>query len=135
MLMPESSVLRAARALGAGLLLALGSHAATAQMLPATNGQPVDFMTLTSIEAPTKKMAKLLFAPAFDGRTEVQLASVGAFSSATILEQLRQNNETLTKTLGELSVAGWELIQVSPAPLTADKGVITTRYLLRKARN
>ena len=133
--MPASFLFRAARALGTGLLLVLSSYAASAQMLPATNGQPVDFMTLTSIEAPTKKMAKLLFAPAFNGRTEVQLASVGAFSTATILEQLRQNNETLTKTLGELSVAGWELIQVSPAPLTVDKDVVTTRYLLRKAKN
>lgn len=133
--MPPFLNFRTGRALGAGLLLALSSHAASAQMLPAANGQPVDFMTLTSIEAPTKKMAKLLFAPAFNGRTEVQLESVGAFSTATILEQLRQNNETLTKTLGELSVAGWELIQVSPAPLTVDKDVVTTRYLLRKAKS
>jgi hypothetical protein len=133
--MPSLFSFRAVRALGAGLLVALGSHAASAQMLPATNGQPLDFMTLTSIEAPTKKMAKLLFAPAFNGRTEIQLESVGAFSTATILEQLRQNNETLTKALGELSAAGWELIQVSPAPLTVDKDVVTTRYLLRKAKN
>ena len=116
------------------MLLALGSHAAAAQMLPTATGQAHDFMTLTSIEAPTKKMAKLLFAPAFNGRTEVQLESVIAFSSATILEQLRHNNEMLTQTLGELSAAGWELIQVSPAPLAFDKDVATTRYLLRRAR-
>lgn len=123
------------RASSISLLLALGSHAAAAQMLPAANGQPLDFMTLTSIEAPTKKMAKLLFAPAFKGRTEVQLESVGALSTATLLEQLRQNNETLTRALGELSAAGWELIQVSPAPLTVDKDVFVTRYLLRKAKS
>ena len=133
--MPPAFSFRAGRALGAGFLLALGSHAAAAQLLPATNGQLLEFMTLTSIEAPTKKMAKLLFAPAFNGRTEIQLESVGAFSTATILEQLRQNNETLTKALGELSAAGWELIQVSPAPLTVDKDIFTTRYLLRKAKN
>ena len=133
--MPPLFSFRAVRALGAAFLVALGSHAASAQMLPATTGQPLEFMTLTSIEAPTKKMAKLLFAPAFNGRTEVQLESVGAISTAAILEQLRQNNETLTKALGELSAAGWELIQVSPAPLTVDKDVVTTRYLLRKAKS
>jgi len=80
-------------------------------------------------------MAKLLFAPAFNGHTEIQLETVGAISSAAVLEQLRQNNEILTRALGELSAAGWELIQVSPAPLTFDKDVATTRYLLRKAKN
>jgi hypothetical protein len=133
--MPHLFSFRAVRALGVALLLALGSHAANAQMLPATTGQRLEFMTLTSIEAPTKKMAKLLFAPAFNGRTEVQLESVGAISTAAILEQLRQNNETLTNALGELSAAGWELIQVSPAPLAVDKDVVTTRYLLRKAKS
>jgi len=133
--MCHSSIFRAGRALGVALLLALGSQSAAAQMLPAANAQKHDFMTLTSIEAPTKKMAKLLFAPAFNGHTEIQLRTVGALSSTAVLEQLRQNNETLTQTLGELSAAGWELIQVSPAPLTVDKDVATTRYLLRKVKS
>jgi hypothetical protein len=132
--MHRSFLLRTGRAVAVGLFLALGSQSAAAQMLPATNAQKHSFMTLTSIEAPTRKMAKLLFAPAFNGRTETQLESVGALSAATVLEQVRRNNETLAQTLGELSAAGWELIQVSPAPLIADKDVATTRYLLRKAK-
>jgi hypothetical protein len=130
-----SFIFRAGRALALVLLLALGSQSAAAQLLPSANAQKHDFMTLTSIEAPTKKMAKLLFAPAFNGHTEIQLRTVGALSSNAVLEQLRQNNETLTQTLGELSAAGWELIQVSPAPLAFDKDVATTRYLLRKAKS
>ncbi len=87
------------------------------------------------VEAPTKNMAKLLIAPAFNGRTEVQLEPAGGFSAATILERVRHNNEVLAQSLGELSGAGWELIQVSPAPLVVDKTVTATRYLLRKAKN
>ena len=132
--MHSAVLLRAGRTLAVGLFLALGSQAAAAQLLPAANAQKQIFMTLTSIEAPTRKMAKLLFAPAFNGHTEIQLEAVGALSAATVLEQLRQNNETLAQTLGELSAAGWELVQVSPAPLMADKDVATTRYLLRKAK-
>lgn len=123
------------RALGVALLIALSSRPAAAQLLPAASGRTYDFLTVTTLEAPTKNMAKLLFAPAFNGRTEIQLESVGAFSASAVLEQLRHNNETLTQSLGELSVAGWELIQVAPAPLAADKSVATTRYLFRRAKN
>jgi hypothetical protein len=134
-LMRLSSVFNSWRALGVGLLLAIGSQPAAAQLLPSAKAQTYDFLTVTTIEASTKKMAKLLFAPAFNGRTEVQLETIGALSTASLLEQLRRNNELLTQNLSELSAAGWELIQVSPTPLTADKDVATTRYLLRKAKN
>jgi hypothetical protein len=133
--MPFSSVFNAGRALGVGLLLIIGSPPATAQLLPAGHAQAYDFLTVTTIEAPTKKMAKLLFAPAFNGRTEIQLESIGALSAASLLEQLRHNNELLAQSLGELSAAGWELLQVSPAPFVGDKAVTTTRYLFRKAKS
>jgi hypothetical protein len=123
------------RALGVCLLLGAGSRPAVAQLLPAARGQVYSFMTVTTIEAPTKNMAKLLFAPAFNGQTEIQLDAVGAFSTAAILEQLRHNNETISQNLSELSAAGWELIQVAPTPLSVDKSVVTTRYLLRKAKS
>lgn len=122
------------RALGVGLLLATGHQPAAAQLLPATHAQAYDFLLVTTIEASTRKMAKLLFAPAFQGRTEIQLESIGSLSSASLLEQLRQNNEVVAQTLGELSAAGWELIQVATAPFTGDRDVTTTRYLLRKAK-
>lgn len=122
------------RALGVCLLLAIGSQPAAAQLLPLAQAPAYDFLTVTAIEAPNKKMAKLLFAPSFNGRTEVQFEAMGALSTASLLEQLRRNNELLTQNLGELSAAGWELIQAFPAPFVADKDVVTTRYLLRKAK-
>jgi hypothetical protein len=133
--MPFLSTRNAWRALAAGLCMALSYSPAAAQMLASAHAQTYDFLTVTAIEAPTRNMAKLLFSPAVNGRNEIQLEPVGAFSSATLLEQLRHNNELLVQSLGELSAAGWELIQVSPAPLTVDKNVATTRYLLRKAKS
>ncbi|MDO7884813.1 hypothetical protein [Hymenobacter cheonanensis] len=123
------------RALGMSLALALSSQLAAAQLLASTRGQAYDFLTVTAIESPTRNMAKLLFTPAFNGHTELQLDAVGAFSSATILDQLRHNEEVVTQSLGDLSAAGWELIQVATTPLAADKNVSTTRYLLRKAKS
>ncbi len=129
------SLLTSWRALGVGVLLATGSQPAAAQLLPAAHAQAYDFLVVTAIEAPAKNLAKLLIAPAFNGRTEIQLEPVGGFSAATILERARHNDELLAQSLSELSVAGWELIQVAPAPFLADKTVSATRYLLRKAKS
>jgi len=122
-------------ALGVGLSLALGSQPAAAQLLAPTHGQTYSFLTVTAIESPTKNMAKLLFTPAFNGHSEVPLEAVGAFSSAAVLAQLRHNEEIITQSLGDLSAAGWELIQVMPVPFSFDKSVTTSRYLLRKAKS
>lgn len=118
----------------AGLLLALGRPAA-AQLLAPGQAKAYDFLTVTMVESTAKSLSKLLIAPAFNGRTEIQLDAVAAFSPSTRLDQLRRNNEVLTQSLGELSAAGWELIQVSPATLATDKDVSVTRYLLRKAKS
>ena len=113
-------------------LLLLASRPAAAQLLPvASSTQVFDFMTLTALDSPLKNMARLLFAPAFNGRSEVQLEDIGALPG-TRLEHLRHNNELLSQTLGELSAAGWELIEVHSAPFIADKDILTTRYLLRR---
>jgi len=121
--------------LALGLGLALGGQPAAAQLLAPAHGQTYNFLTVTALESPTKNMAKLLFTPAFNGRSEIPLEAVGAFSSAAVLEQLRHNEEVITQSLGDLSAAGWELIQVMPVPFSFDKSVTTTRYLLRKAKN
>lgn len=134
-LMRFSSFCYSWRALGLGLCLALGSQPAAAQLLAPTHNQTYTFLTVTALESSSKNMAKLLFTPAFNGHSELPLEPVGAFSSAAVLEQLRHNEEVVTQSLGELSAAGWELIQVMPTPFSPDKNVIATRYLLRKAKN
>lgn len=123
------------RSLGVGLLLALASRPAAAQLIAPATARSYDFLTITVVESSTKSLAKLLLAPAFNGRTEIQLEAQSGFLSTTRLEHLRRNEEVLTQSLGELSAAGWELIQVASAPLITDKDVATTRYLLRKAKS
>ena len=118
----------------AGLLLALGGRPAAAQLLAPSQARAYNFLTVTMVESTAKSLSKLLIAPAFNGRTEIQLDAVAAFIPSTRLDQLRRNNEVLTQCLGELSAAGWELIQVSPATLATDKDVSVTRYLLRNAK-
>ncbi|MEJ7659804.1 MAG: hypothetical protein WKG07_09335 [Hymenobacter sp.] len=57
-----------------------------------------------------------------------------AFSASSTLEKLRHNDAVLTQSLSELSVAGWELVQVTQSALPLDRDTSVTRYLLRKAR-
>ena len=118
----------------AGWLLALTPGPAAAQLLAPVATQTYSFLTVTMVESTAKSLSKLLIAPAFNGRTEIQLDAQAAFLPGNRLDQLRHNNEVLSQSLSELSAAGWELIQVSPATLASDKDVLVTRYLLRKAR-
>lgn len=117
------------------LLLALGSRPAAAQLLAPTQARTYEFLTATMVESTVKSQSKLLLAPALNGRAEIQLEAIAAFLPGARLDQLRHNDEVLVQILGELSSAGWELIQVAPATLATDKDVSVTRYLFRKAKN
>lgn len=115
-----------------GLGTALGAQA---QLLaPAAPARSYEFLHVTVTEATTDNLSKLLLSPAFNGRTEIQLEGLNAFLPAKRLELLRRNEETISRCLGELSAAGWELLQVYSAPLVVDKDVSTTRYLLHRAK-
>lgn len=129
-----TSIAARCRCLAAGALLAASCHPAAAQLLPAAApAQAYSFLTLTLVTSLTKDRAKLLVAPAFNGQTAIQLEPVNAFLPAKRLEQLRRNDEILTQNLGELSAAGWELIQIAPTtPPDVDKDLTLTRYLFRK---
>lgn len=113
----------------------LASHPAQAQLLaPSAAARSYEFLHVTVTEATTDSQAKLLLSPAFNGRTEMQLEGLNAFLPAKRLELLRHNEEVVSQCLGELSAAGWELLQVYSVPLVVDKDVATTRYLFRKPR-
>ena len=114
--------------LGLGLLLA--SSAARAQATP----RGYDFLTLTALESNVKRFSKLLYSPALGSRTETQLEALSSLSNATNLEDARRNAELINQALSELTVAGWELVEVHTVPLGTATPVATTRYLFRKAK-
>ena len=89
------------------LFLSLVKWPATAQLLaPTVPGQSYNFMPLMLVEGPTKNFSKLLFSPAFSGRTEIQLKALNTFLPASQLEHLRRNGEVVASTLAEVSAAG-----------------------------
>ena len=120
-------------ALVLGLLASRPAAAQQLLLVPAQPGQAYEFTTLTAFESPLKNMARLLIAPAFNGRSEIQLENIGTLP-ATQLEHLLRNDEALNQTLSELSAAGWELYEMHSTPFIADKDIRTTRYLLRRPR-
>jgi hypothetical protein len=91
-----------------------------------------EFMTVTTLESASKSASKLFLTPAFQGKTEVQLEDFNAFGAEKNKEKFQVNAQTINQQLSELSVAGWELVQVYPMPT---QGVFITRYLFRKAKN
>jgi hypothetical protein len=119
--------------LGAALLLSSPvAHAQTAAVALAAYGY--DFLTMTTVESPAKSLSKLLITPAFQGKTETQLEVFGGFVSADKnLEILQRNTQTINQQLSDLTVAGWELVEVHT--ISTVSNACTTRYLFRKARS
>ncbi|NVO32292.1 hypothetical protein [Hymenobacter lapidiphilus] len=89
-----------------------------------------EFLTVAELKQDSD--AKLLFAPAFDGKTEVQLARLpGATTNnrAKFVATYRQNLELVNQHLAAVTAAGWELVQASPG--TAASG---HEYLFRRLK-
>lgn len=82
---------------------------AQAQTTPMT----YEFLTVMEEESGMGNTAKILFAPAFQGKTEVQLAPLGNVSAVKNQATRRQNVELLNQQLEAVTAAGWELVHVS----------------------
>ena len=113
-----------------GFFMLLSPAALRAQAAP----HGYDFLTLTAIESSAKRFSKLLYSPDFSGKTEVQLEALNSLSNAKNLDDARRNAEIINQSLSELTVGGWELVEVHAVPLGTADPVATTRYLFRRAR-
>ncbi|RZL14240.1 MAG: hypothetical protein EOO62_06010 [Hymenobacter sp.] len=120
--------------LGAGLLL--NSPVARAQgattSVQAAHGY--DFLTVTTIESISKNYAKLLFSPAFEGKSEIPLEDYSGLGLEKYFDKIQRNTLLINQQLSNLTVAGWELVEVHVAPFMP-ANPSTTRYLFRKAKN
>ncbi|MBH8567321.1 hypothetical protein KB206_00380 [Microvirga sp. STS02] len=100
------------------LLLAfaiLAGPAAFAQSVPAT---AYEFLTVAELQAQQDGLAKLQFAPAFQGKTEIQLERLpGTISAAKYMGAYRHNMEVVNQQLEAVTAAGWELVHVSSSPV------------------
>ena len=94
----------------------------------ATHGY--DFLTMTTSEG-AKGLSFILFAPAFQGKTDVPLETINMIGTEKYKERLRQNAQLINEQLSALTVAGWELVSVYPTA-TLNNGRC---YLFRKAKN
>lgn len=85
--------------------------ACRAQAAPPTT---YEFLTLLESESQASGLAKILFAPAFQGKTEVPLERLpSTASSDKYMATHRQNVETVNRQLEAITAAGWELVHVS----------------------
>ena len=72
-----------------------------------------EFLTLLESESQASGLAKIVFAPAFQGKNEVPLESLPNVISKNYLATHRQNLETVNRQLEAITAAGWELVHVS----------------------
>ena len=119
-----------------GALLLFVSLGASAQ----TGRVTYDFMTVSVIKSPYKNDCYLLLTPAFQGKSEIKLAEEYNLASDRYRANLQHNIELLNGILGELSAAGWDLVDVHSTEVGAEPPGLQptatiTRYLLRKAKN
>lgn len=119
-----------------GMLLLLVSLGASAQASRPT----YDFMTISIVKSPYKNDCYLLLTPAFQGKSEIKLEEEYNLASDRYRANLQRNITLLNQTLGELSTAGWDLVDVHATVVGAEPPGLQptatlTRYLLRKAKN
>lgn len=131
------TILRAARpcALLAGLFFMSAPNSCFAQASGSTSGvaPTYDFLTVTTTEsAGSKSDCKMLIAPPFSGKSEVQLETAYGIDGKKDRERLQLNAVAITQQLTAITAAGWELFQVYPLNLTSS--LVATRYLFRKAQ-
>jgi hypothetical protein len=86
------------------------SLACRAQAVPPVT---YEFLTLLESESSNSGLAKILFAPAFQGKTEVPLESLPNPLAKNYIVAYRQNVETVNRQLEAITAAGWELVHVS----------------------
>ncbi len=122
--------------LGALLLLVFSLNAMAQVSQPVT----YEFMTISLVKSPYKNDCYMLLTPAFQGKAEVKLDEEYNLASDRYRANLQRNTALLNTTLGELSAAGWELINVQATEIGAEPPGLQptatlTRYLLRKAKS
>ena len=119
-----------------GALLLLASLGAAAQVSPPIT---YEFLTISIVKSPYKNDCYLLLTPAFQGKTEIKLEEEYNLASDRYRANLQRNITLLNNTLGELSAAGWDLVNVHSTEVGAEPPGLQptatlTRYLLRKAK-
>jgi hypothetical protein len=83
------------------------SSPALAQTTPTT----YEFLTLAARESSVGTLSQITFAPAFQGKTQLQLEELPA-SFAKSVPAHQHNLVTINQQLEALTAAGWELVQV-----------------------
>jgi len=80
---------------------------------PALAQTTYTFLTVIEQESRTANTAKVLFAPAFQGKTDVPLAPLASLSDVKNQATHRENVEFLNQQLEAVTTAGWELVTVT----------------------
>ncbi|MDO7884292.1 hypothetical protein [Hymenobacter cheonanensis] len=105
------------------LTVAFSSHSQTAQPTA------YEFLTVVEHETQYYKRAKIVFAPAFQGKSELGLESLPSSNSEKFPITLGKNLEVVNSQLEALTVAGWELVHVSSEAVSSSH-----EYLFRRRK-
>ncbi|MGI4867580.1 MAG: hypothetical protein ACRYFZ_26910 [Janthinobacterium lividum] len=111
------------------LLLALALLLAIPALAQTTAPTTYEFLTVVESQSQQGSFAKILFAPAFQGKTELPLQELpGTAAGGKYIATYRQNIETVNQQLETVTSAGWELVHTS----SIDRG---HTYLFRRRKS
>lgn len=101
-----------------------GSLACSAQATPTIT---YDFLTLLEQESQLGSLAKIAFAPAFQGKSIIELEGLPGTTSSKYITVHQRNLEIVNQQLTAITAAGWELVHV----FAGERG---NEYLFRKPK-
>jgi hypothetical protein len=89
-----------------------------------------EFLTVAEIESPSSGLAKILFAPAFQGRSELPLENLPMALSIKYPIIYQRNLQMVNRQLEAVTADGWELMHVSSNTATTGH-----EYLFRRPKS
>ena len=90
-------------------------------------------MAVVESQSRFKELSKMIFAPAFQSKTEAPLETLPGNLSTKYWPAYQRNLETVAQQLGAISAAGWELVEGSANPEGASNQS-GHRYLFRRLK-
>lgn len=103
------------------------SGTSLAQTAPAT---AYEFLTVAEVESQSSTLARILFAPAFQGRTEMLLETLPSSLSSKHPLIYQRNLVLVNRQLEAVTADGWELVHVSASVATTGH-----EYLFRRPKS
>lgn len=111
------------------LLLILAFLCTFPVLAQTTTPATYEFLTVLEAESQASSFAKMIFAPAFQGKSEIALEGLPGALSSKYWPTYQRNLQVVNQQLEAVTAAGWELVHVSSSAASSGH-----EYLFRRLK-